>query len=151
MNIDEMPAGRELNKLVAEKVMGWHVSRMYATPEYWDPSKHDSIHYSCDEPDAVPDYSNDGGAALKVIKRLDESLGAWFEIRGPRGWVAQCNCPGRQYTAAASTMSLAVCRVALKVIKDPSGHNTKPIPNLTTAILSSLPGALQGKVEGSSR
>lgn len=139
MNIDEMPAGREIDVLVAEKVMGWYYDPKldtYATPE--NPGVIAG---------GVPYYSTNISAALEVIERLGELLGAWFEIKGPRKWLARCHCPNKQCTAIADTVSLAVCRAALKAIEGPSGHNMGPSPNLVTAILSSLPSALQGKLE----
>lgn len=125
INIDKMPPGREMDKLIVEEVMGWHISRMYATPRFWNPAHHDKIHYSCDEPDEVPYYSTDIAAADLLIDWLHE-LGLNVTVRDDATtYVIWCDIhrPGLEpmwerlvARARAETQPLAICRAAYKAV-----------------------------------
>ena len=125
MNIDEMPAGREMDALVAEKVMGWSEihhrnGRLFGMPPEATVIRGDDVilHLL-----PILSYSTDIGAAweIMIIIRMTASLslehpltaaGLWqakFENRGEGTWhdeVTVC--------AMASTAPLAICRAALK-------------------------------------
>ena len=102
--IDEMPAGRELDALVAEKVMGW---------DHY-PSKHE----------IVPAYSTDIAAAWEVVEKM-RSDDWWAQIaqdntdiwdaklwRGePDRWF-----PTMETYGNAPTAPLAICRATLKTV-----------------------------------
>ena len=122
-DIDKIPAGAEMNALIAE-VMGW---RWWAPPPGYSPEpslpllvppKFDGTMLQHMDM-LVPDYSTDLTTTGKVIDRLDKLHAAWFEIRGPRVWLAQCNLPGHgRFSATASSASLAICRAALKAVME---------------------------------
>ena len=105
-DIDKMPAGREMDGQVHALIFNKAV-----------PTDHDWMHDTfCD---CVPRYSTDIAAAWEVIDKLDELYSAWFEIRGPRVWLAQCHLPGyKQFSATGlANASLAINRAALKAMK----------------------------------
>lgn len=155
MNIDEMPAGREMNELIAKEIFGWRTANL--RPGLWNPKNHDPIHYSCDEPDEVLDYSAGFAAAWELVEYILVHDKRLLQFRaeiaggGKYQYAKFVDCGDNSapvYGACASRMPLAICRAALKVAR--SSQSTKPTrPNLTTAILSSLPSALQGKLGGS--
>ena len=141
-DIDKMPAGEELDALVAENVMGGKWIRFHDA-DYPDPDTEDGrVHATIVLPKDfdflcppeyvedtgecprtryswIPRYSTDIAAAWEVIDKLDELYSAWFEIRGPRVWLAQCHLPNYKQFSATGVASapLAICRAALKAIK----------------------------------
>ena len=96
-----MEAGRELDTLVAEKVMGLNVDRsmMHNGPSYFDP----------------PAYSTDIAAAWLVVEKLRETHDV--ELRGyqpyePNNW--QVVVDSEFYTEG--TAPHAICLAALKAV-----------------------------------
>ena len=135
MNIDEMPAGREMDALVAEKVMGWNhihdraVRLMGLPPEatvMWGedvcPHLLPILSYSTDianawrivETLATEGYltsvawepGRDGRSYASVQMILDRNLIADLVLNNPR------EMDGRGRTAP-----LAICRAALKLME----------------------------------
>jgi hypothetical protein len=91
-------AGRELDALVAEKVMGRDMTRPAGF-------KH---------PIGMPHYSTDIAAAWEVVERL-RAAGHWFDLRDIRGngyWASF----GQEMSAEGKTASLAICLAALKAL-----------------------------------
>lgn len=129
MNIDDMPAGREMDALVAEKVMAWTSVR---TGKKYDASDFDDLYgqslggfdWRC----PVPGYSTDIAAAWKVVEYLrkrKEPYGAQLDHIEERNqsegiWVVQfCakyNEAWWHAHAYADTVPLAICRAALKAV-----------------------------------
>lgn len=127
MDYDEMKAGREIDALVAERVMGWtrysiemHPSDnrtiggiLYCPPDF--PHDHNAMN-------VVPDYSTEVAKAWLVVEKLardehdsadigylpDGSWRAYFRVGGYRPFMDQ------EGWAEAPTASLAICRAALK-------------------------------------
>ena len=133
-DIDNHPANRCLDAWVAEKVMGWDLDKV-AREEFISYRRHNTGIGMTGQEEynekqsrdrmlmlTIPYYSTDITAAWKVIDRLDELYSAWFEIRGPRVWLARCNLPGyEQFSATGlANASLAICRAALKAMKGDS-------------------------------
>lgn len=112
MNIDAIPAGRELDAMVAEKVMGWRaVGGHKGVPS--DPQC--TVHVE------VPRYSTLISCAWEVVEKLQEtSILEHLEQRdGDEGkYVVQfCAKPNEAWWhehAYADTAPLAICRAALK-------------------------------------
>lgn len=126
-DIDKIPAGREMDTLVAEHVTGWtrHTFNGQDPNSLWDDeflfNEMARVGYTHIDQESkyrrVPRYSTNIAAAWEVIDKLDESHAAWFEIRGPRVWLAQCSLPGHgRFSATASSGPLAICRAALKAL-----------------------------------
>src|SRR6266404_817961 len=105
----ELKAGRALDAIIAEKVMGWErIEGDIATIWSLDNSAYDF--------QEVPKYSADIAAALQVYdKAFGEELhiclrkihGEW---RVDRHWFED----GHEAIASAPTLALAICRAALQ-------------------------------------
>lgn len=107
MNYDEMPAGREMDALVAEKVMG---IKRGDRPGEW---LNELGNWLCDTED-IPPYSTSISAAWEVVDKMDcyfkmtrSDLGLYWEFYGPK--------LGFSY---APTVPLAICRAALKAVSN---------------------------------
>lgn len=126
MRVDEMPAGREMNALIAEKAMGWTVFYgEYKGYELFDdevaqgyPPKEEADGV----PFEIPYYSTDIAAAWEVV-----------EILGKHGYTAHIEWKGsnRVYAATAEVTFVkciyteghgvgalpeAICRAAFKAV-----------------------------------
>jgi Phage ABA sandwich domain len=106
--VAELVAGRELDALVAEKVMGWHV---------WHDEFHDAWH--CNDPATaargshVPSYSTDIAAAWQVVEQIAGTNAVSISTQYlPFRW--QAVLAGK--TASAPTAPLAICRAALAAV-----------------------------------
>lgn len=118
MNYDDMPAGREMDALVAEKVMGWHrlsfskcwisgASKKERRIELWSPS-------------------TDISGAWEVVEKMREKGFIWsINYRNPvmsdlkympyvGFWNYTNGKPYKQGHSDATEVPLAVCRAALK-------------------------------------
>lgn len=128
-------AGRELDALIAERVMGYEVSRIRAGAllvEVYAIERRDEAHPSFDVvmcnyyPVSVRRYSTDIAAAWEVVEKLNETE-RWPTIQfGPsedgdlRWWVTLVNPADAD--VYAETAPLAICRAALKAVASvPSG------------------------------
>lgn len=119
-----MEAGPNLDRIVAEKVMGCRVKKRRGAYRYvYDlvvPGSFDRIDYV--EPEgawsACPKYSTEISAAWTVAEKLRMKVG----FAGPSvGWKAvvgepDCLC-GLDNGALAKTAPLAICRAALESVK----------------------------------
>jgi hypothetical protein len=111
MNIDELQAGRELDALVAEKVMGYTLG----TP----PSPESAINLAGPEyPVTVPHYSTDIAAAWQVVEKFKDRDWRFILDKYDDGWGIEIELSGGKYGsgAVAETAPLAICRVALKAV-----------------------------------
>ena len=127
----EMEAGRELDALVAEKVMGWVLNRHEFGSELpGGPLKSLGIAPDGSHIMGLPHFSTNISAAWEVVERLD-ALGYWFQGRTrfdnegehddgcwagftphlTTGWNGQPD----HYTNAPS-MPHAICLAALKAV-----------------------------------
>ena len=129
MNTDDLPAGRELDALVAEKVMGWQDARAFFP---WPESGVMLDNYAMMPPHGgairdiahVPCYSTDIAAAWEVVEKLwDEDFHVQFQLvhQVTAGkWRVEFptrKVPHHNYVFAhADTASLAICRAALKAV-----------------------------------
>lgn len=115
-----LAAGRELNILIAERVMGL-IPHQESEP-------HDGG--TCYDPEMPPRYSSDIKAAWRVVEKLDEHgfhavvkspftagepYHAGFTPHGQTGWNGRPD-----YAGSGDTMPLAVCRAALLTTLPPS-------------------------------
>lgn len=104
MNIDEMPSGREMDALIAEKLFGWKrlaICPRQLHPPYMEEATHTFAHL-------FPYYSNDIAAAFDVLEKLRLET----DLRWRSGWTASI----AGHSAIAVTVPLAICRAALKII-----------------------------------
>lgn len=108
MDYDNMPAGQDIDSLVAEKVMGWQRSNsMYMQ---WDTA--DGLVTWAETSFGSFRPSVDIGAALKVLEKVPSewSVGMHRTLDGK--WSADYGL-GQAY---ADTAPLAICRAALKAM-----------------------------------
>lgn len=107
MNIDEMPAGREMDALVAEKVMGYLC--------VCDEEPRDCPIHAKSDQDTLLSYSTDIADAWIMMEKMRFVIGSHHGLHGGLhpcdGWLAR---KGTVF-ALAKTAPLAICRVALKL------------------------------------
>lgn len=103
MSIDSMPAGREMDALVAEKVMGWRLD----DDGFWtliaDPMCQAS------KPKA---YSSDIALAWEVVEKMGRPCNLTFHHDGR--WAMQFGGSG---SGLGDTAPLAISRAALKAVR----------------------------------
>lgn len=118
-----MPAGRELDALVAEKVMGW--TNVNPKEPYDLPVS--GVAFGKGSPDGmsrgpIPYYSTILAAAWQVLETL-RARGFLMVVSSPtpgrtlwdvRGWRPEQN--DRRFIAHGETVELAICRAALEVM-----------------------------------
>jgi YHS domain-containing protein len=120
MNYDEMEAGREMDALVAEKVMGWYRGTQGL---YYFCEEHGSERWITDDPQYADRKhwrpSEDISAAWEVVEKLT-SIGAFGTIYFSSNKVSvtfitkESNIP--YLHSVAPTAPLAICRAALKAV-----------------------------------
>ena len=134
MNIDEMPAGVELDALIAERVIG-----LTEFPHEWDSDGYGSCRncsaecayhsFRIDGPKNCPrppDYSADIAAAWQVLEKLKER-GFFAMVSTPTPGFKNWECRGWQpdpdrnrFIAHGKTAALAICRAALLALRVPA-------------------------------
>jgi len=126
-----MEAGRELDALVAEKVMGKKVRILSNSLFCWEYDGEYENLYGLAQP--IPAYSTDISAAWQVVEKLcnwdvDDNMlilkgqGPDIEDKGPdredprdwQWWEAEINGTWGKVEAQAETAPLAICLAALK-------------------------------------
>lgn len=134
MKIDEMQAGREMDTLIAEKVMGYVLSALSlpAYPKYklCDVASGKFTGYAKN----VPNYSTDIAAAWEVVKEIKKqgwsfrySNNAYADTQHAAAFYGGHRGIGRDILggdyiyndnawAIANTECLAICRAALKAV-----------------------------------
>lgn len=136
MDVDTIEAGPKLDALVAERVMGWHVTdKRPPSPQNW--AAYPDVWFETPSGDLmnaaqVPYYSTDIPAAWQVFEKIarpdDLSIGVrskTFYYNNPRKWetvdgyaVLEHDTHNNELReteiAWARTAPLAICRAALK-------------------------------------
>jgi hypothetical protein len=106
--MSDLDAGRELDVLVAEKVMGWtNLRTTKAGMRRGTPAEYPHIGHE------VPPYSTDMSAAWEVVEKMREREGYAGVESNHDLWEASM---GPWYVATAETAPLAICRAALAAI-----------------------------------
>ena len=120
---DAMQAGRELDALVAEKVMGWiDVKKQSIANAFGQHVLDDYVGQpgiGATLPVLVPRYSTMIQEAWKVADRLrgETQFVAVISGKGPQGvqpWICKVNREGSFLEERADTAALAICLAALK-------------------------------------
>lgn len=129
----EMNAGRQLDALIAEKVMGWKWAdaKYYGWKQFSNyPPEIESVSTTKllvppDGPDRlIPGYSTEIAAAWEVVEKvraLPEAQG-WGVMVGalPSGtfqcWLKYRDCENTDINERAATAPLAICLAALKAV-----------------------------------
>jgi hypothetical protein len=120
VDIDQMPAGRDMDKLIAQKIFGWVrlgeiPDRQITSPGCGAPM--DAVlrivpHYSIDIADAWDAARMEAAFSLEHLPMAGNSWYAKFEDRGNGTWQDEV-----VVHAVASTAPLAICRAALKFVE----------------------------------
>ena len=109
MNYDDMPAGPEMDGLVATKVMEWEQVDSFAwcdsdgTVRTWDVRDGNPIRHW--------HPSTDIACAWEVLEKLRRHI---FQLSDDEGW---CCTFSMRFNAKADTAPLAICRAALKAVE----------------------------------
>ena len=118
---DPLPAGRELDALVAEKVMGWiDVQKQPIANALGQHVMDDFVGKPSPGPAVmVPRYSTMMTEAWKVAEKLrgDVQFVAVISGKGPQGvqpWICKVNREGSFLEERADTAAHAICLAALK-------------------------------------
>ena len=126
-DIDNMPAGREMDALIAEKVMGWRVH--FRNTAWWVKAEDEKeaivkkVGFACGNDRFMP--STDIAAAWKVAEKVGEKYDCViFRDRDtdkkPYCQFVYCDNGDEdtfeEYIAEAETVPLAICRAALKAV-----------------------------------
>ncbi len=120
---DALPNGRDLDALVAEKVMGWigiekkPIANAFGQTVLEDYVGQPSI--GATQPVLVPRYSTMIQEAWKVADKLrgEVQFVAVISGKGPQGaqpWICKINREGSFLEERADTAPLAICLAALK-------------------------------------
>lgn len=121
MKIDEMPAGREMDALVAEKVFGWVRGSDFLVPPPGDHRWTWAARWDEDGlPHWLPDYSTNVSAAWKITEKIgrtwdihwNDSACEWF-VNLDHNKVVYEAC---EFNASDFDVAVAICRAALKAV-----------------------------------
>ena len=108
-----MPAGREMDALIAENVMGyqWGYKHAFSTLPTW--SKNGIVV-------TLGDYSTDISAAWEVVEKLRGKRVMEISITKKSFWCT-VYATGRNINEKADTAPLAICRAALLAVMEVEG------------------------------
>ncbi|HUR38493.1 MAG TPA: hypothetical protein VM222_03325 [Planctomycetota bacterium] len=122
---NELPAGRDLDALVAEKVMGWIEVRKQSIANAFGQHVMDDYvgqpSIGVTQPVLVPRYSSMIQEAWKVADHLRNrsQFVAVISGMGPQGvqpWICKINRDGGFLEERADTAPVAICLAALKAV-----------------------------------
>jgi hypothetical protein len=111
-------AGREMDALIAEKVMGWtDIHWNYGPPigkpdDDWNRDFINKKHEAC-----VPNYSSEMNAAMEVVDCLKGEIDGMFKLLYFRHWsfdITPNIADHEGWSAEADTAPHAICLAALK-------------------------------------
>ena len=108
MNIDEMPAGRELDALVAEKVMGYEC--------VCDDEPRDCPIHAREDYDTLLAYSTDIAAAKGVVEKMQFLVLTNDDETGTL-WTVTDHDTVTVTSSTIETMPLTICHAALKLME----------------------------------
>lgn len=109
----EMKPGREVDALVAEKVMGIRVT--FEQGDYWPPAR-PGENFSTQP---IRAYSTNIAAAWEVVENLNDFGSFNLKRTGPAGWIARLRdwrATPTTIEASAPSAPHAICLAALKAV-----------------------------------
>lgn len=127
MEIDNLEAGRELDALVAEKVMGWTLGKPHLLHGYlmhgsveiecWEGSLKDNVTQTKDSWHPSTDIRW-AWEVVEKLKRYGFELGYQFDESGELEWDASFDMErhSEAHCVYAPTAPLAICKAALKAV-----------------------------------
>lgn len=112
----ELTAGRELDALIAEKVMGWKLDYEFA--DYVGAPTVPSLRDQYDEWGMLPELSTDISAAWQVVEKMSKAWDfAVNRIDGLNSVSFKPDTGGKWITEYGLTASEAICLAALKAVE----------------------------------
>jgi len=127
MKIDDMPAGREMDALIAEKIFG----KVKCQAKCHNPGVRAWLdgRYCYALPGSPQDgaelllYSHDISAAWEVVEKMGMIMDLFYRPDvipkwAGNKWYCKFECHDRQGYSSAETLPLAICRAALKTIEE---------------------------------
>ena len=105
--IDAMPAGREMDSLVAEQVMSIKIGWSYSMID-WKTKPRPQVPFIAGTGTEIPDYSTDIAAAWKVIENM--------EARDDDRMYNELAQVTPLWALDSSQSALTICRAALKAV-----------------------------------
>lgn len=119
-----MEPGRDLDALIAEKVMGYSVFKNHKGGWSLGPADYYDVHGSLELFNPLPSYSGDIAAAWEVIEKVQASTEASsFSLRQDHEGLWRCDFMGsgkKPFYAIAlnqNTATLAICIAALNTVE----------------------------------
>ena len=127
----DLPAGRDLDALIAEKVMGWTITapnwgHREIFPPFDPPEDPDDQCTSHSVAADIPHYSTDISAAWEAVETMGYrpfsvfsslvSTGPAVDGKIPCRWEWFCYFDDPAFPGQAETAPLAICRAALKTV-----------------------------------
>lgn len=131
MNIEQMPAGQEMDALIAEKIFGWryltaeeaNIVRVFATQDrHWMVEPHAARFTFMLSPEngirPPGEWSSRIDNAWVIVEKLKgQGYAVVVEAIGDGGWHAGFYRGDRlEHEVQGETAALAICRAALKII-----------------------------------
>jgi len=120
MNIDQMPAGPEMDRLVAEKVMGWRLDVAHPGQQIWRDLTANR-NRTTSHLESYRDFSPSTSIAhawemVEALKGFDVFLN--LQVRENKCWCSAEDYSGNELFSRfwAETASLVICRAALKAV-----------------------------------
>jgi hypothetical protein len=105
----DLSVGRQIDTMIAEKVMGWEKDRAY---DRYIKESGSTIYTN------ELDFSTEIDAAWRIVNKLFSVGVLFFLSRDDVHWVATFNKRGKNYHASADNAPLAICRAALLVVSE---------------------------------
>ncbi|CEH28850.1 hypothetical protein AM501_27405 [Aneurinibacillus migulanus] len=111
-----MKAGRELDILVAEKVMGWFWENEILVSPIGDEKRQRVGVYINGIPHLLPKYSTDMADAWKVLERMQDRYQRGLMPTSFGTWVCRGYLPETAKIQVQAEAPLAICLSALKAV-----------------------------------
>jgi len=111
-----MPAGREMDALIAKEVMGWVLNPPNVRGHGWLIHDHKMIGIN-----SLPYFSTDIAAAWEVVEKEEHGFSLWVSgVRSAPLCKAEIIIGDNRYGCYANTAPLAICRAALLAVLEDS-------------------------------
>lgn len=136
MSETEIPVGRELDKAVALRVLGWTWEPCEMPEDHplhgeplWRVKRHDGYSSVVWEPgfsEDLPEFSTDLAAAWQVVEHLEKRGVCWCASQVGAG---RCNMTfwlGAVGGGEAATVTEAICRAALRLVEAQEREGGQP-------------------------
>lgn len=112
----------EINNLIAEKVMGWHLQKMKYAAAWFDENSNWTLKQTWNP-------SNDIRDAWQVVEKMRKDYDFWFELTTPESFSLKTKCYFQlddiEVSAVCEIAPLAICKASLLAIEAKNKNLTK--------------------------